>query len=109
MFPKYTGDPTMTAWENNKSSVDTSTTRFRRTLVAETAFAPSATLLAIFSVLPETEWYAISTVTEEVESAACVGLSASRRTVVSTAMRPFLRNCRQFIYTSHTGGCVSCV
>ena len=30
--------------------------RFRTTLVPETAFAPSATAWAIFSVLPEAEW-----------------------------------------------------
>src|SRR5512147_1686986 len=87
----------MTASADNRSSVATSPTRFRTTLVPETAFTPSATPRAIFSVLPETEWYAMSTVTEDTESAARVGLPASRRTAATAAI-PGLRNSRRYIY-----------
>src|SRR5262245_38288189 len=56
MLEKYTGEPTMTASEDDRSVTATSPTFFRTTLVAETALAPSATPWAIFSVLPVAEW-----------------------------------------------------
>ena len=55
MLAKYTGDPTMTASEPERSPATTSPTFFRSTLVPETALAPSATPSAIFSVLPVAE------------------------------------------------------
>jgi hypothetical protein len=58
---KYTGNPTMIASEDNRSSAVTSLTRFRAVLVPRTDLAPSATPWTIFSVLSVTEWHAIST------------------------------------------------
>src|SRR6266498_1809466 len=43
MLAKYTGEPTMTASEDDRSLAATSPTLFRTTLVPETALAPSAT------------------------------------------------------------------
>ena len=41
MLAKYTGDPTMTASEPDRSPATTSPTFFRSTLVTEMALAPS--------------------------------------------------------------------
>src|SRR5262245_11900160 len=74
MLPTYTGEPTMTASADKRSSRITSPTRFRTTLVPETALTPSATPWAIFSVLPVAEWYVTSTITGA-GSAASPGLA----------------------------------
>src|SRR6266542_6536081 len=79
MFAQYTGEPTIRASAENRSWPATSLTRFKTTVVPGTDFAPSATPWAIFAVLPESEWYAIRTLTPEGVSAASEGWTESAR------------------------------
>src|SRR4029078_11964512 len=63
IFDQKTGDPTMIASEENKSSAVTCPTRLSTTVVPGRLLAPSTTASAIRSVFPDWEWYATNTFT----------------------------------------------
>src|SRR4030095_6044209 len=69
-----------------RSLLVTSPTRLRPTVVPDTAFAPSATPCAIFSVLPVAEWYVTNTMTGG--SAASAVLPWDARSTAAVARTP---------------------